>query len=343
MPTLPWTSAMADSDIPKTFGDAVLKFLWNSLPFILLLIAFERLVEHKYEQAAAFAAAFVFNLVIVVKWEQIAAHLGIYRERRAKVLTWVLIAIGAAILGWGVFRLATEPHGAGRADIETAIAPIRKERDDAQAALAKLRASADTLTAAPDGGFRLVPATPEQIAKAAGDALKQANAERDALRVQNEKLRSMAPNPSTPENPSGPRYMTDLNFNYHADRPLSFMGKPTENDARLRIRVEYRGIFSELAVIEIETISETIKGQLKIIQLIFREGETLWWGNGPGKQQVTTRSDDPATKSRFRVVILGPAGSLPQYYEAELFVLAQPGRNGLQVQVDTGVAPVMGK
>jgi len=85
-----------DSDIPTTMGDAVLKFLWNSSPFIFVLISLERLVEGKYDQAAAFAVAFIVNLVIVVFWNQIATF---FRGVKVIALFVGLAVVGALALG----------------------------------------------------------------------------------------------------------------------------------------------------------------------------------------------------------------------------------------------------
>ncbi len=85
-----------DSDIPTTMGDAILKFLWNSSPFIFVLISLERLVEGKYDQAAVFAAAFIVNLVVVVFWNQIAALL---KGIKVTALFIGLGIVGALALG----------------------------------------------------------------------------------------------------------------------------------------------------------------------------------------------------------------------------------------------------
>jgi hypothetical protein len=103
---LPWISAMADSEIPKTMGDAVLKFLWNSLPFIFFLVGIERVIAGEPLQAGALFFALLVNLVVVVRWHQIATFLA----RRRGTMVYVLILIGLAgalALGFAIGGLSS--------------------------------------------------------------------------------------------------------------------------------------------------------------------------------------------------------------------------------------------
>lgn len=94
--SLPWTSPMADSELPASTSDALRKFAWNSAPFIFFLLAGERALEEKWLQAAGCLVLFVVNLVIVVKWDQIAASRS--RKNLQTFLIWSVGATGAILL-----------------------------------------------------------------------------------------------------------------------------------------------------------------------------------------------------------------------------------------------------
>ncbi|MEA2871117.1 MAG: hypothetical protein QOH67_1093, partial [Hyphomicrobiales bacterium] len=98
----PWVLAMADSEIPRTMGDAILKFLWNSSPFIFVLLALERGFEGHLWQAASCLIAFIINLLIVLKWDYLIRVVG----SRKMTLFWVLLAVvSALVLGIAIGKL----------------------------------------------------------------------------------------------------------------------------------------------------------------------------------------------------------------------------------------------
>ena len=131
-----------ESEIPSTWAEAFKSLLANSL-WILPLIAGERIFEGYIGQAAIAGGLWVILVIAAVKLH-VFQELVSNRERRRRVLTWALIFGGAALLIFGIARLATLESSRGNSGlseqdadqrVSAATAPLKQQIDQLKTAL----------------------------------------------------------------------------------------------------------------------------------------------------------------------------------------------------------------
>jgi hypothetical protein len=163
-------SSMADSGIPDKLLPAVrLAVFWIALPFIFLLVASDRYFAGTgYEVAVCIAGAFL-SIVIAVYWDKI------FRRHNLTAVLWGVAVIGLLLFGGAIGALAVRGGllgGGAENSQETTKTVVIHD-----------------------------PPTAEQIAKAAGEALRTITAQRDQLQQDNDTLRktvSQLPPPPVP-------------------------------------------------------------------------------------------------------------------------------------------------
>jgi hypothetical protein len=111
---------MSEAIFPKTFREAAQSVIAN-LTWILPLVAIERGVEGHYWQAVTLILAWVIDVWVAIKWK---AFEGLDQSEGRKRLAFVLIAVGAVILGIGIYLLATQPRQQESANMAPAVPTV---------------------------------------------------------------------------------------------------------------------------------------------------------------------------------------------------------------------------
>jgi hypothetical protein len=183
---------MAETSLPSSWSEAVQSLHANSLWFFPLVAA-ERVFDGHPYQALGAMAVWVIAAIAAVQ-RGVVQKVTSTPERRRQLLTWGLIAIGAAALIWGIARLATEPQLANAADIAAAATKFEErifsERGANRELIERLEASTRQLE-----DLKKKDETAQRALAVARGELQEAINQRDAVRTQ-----QIPPQP-TPSNP----------------------------------------------------------------------------------------------------------------------------------------------
>ena len=158
---------MSEAIFPKTFREATQSVIAN-LVWILPLVTIERVVDGHYWQASILVLAWVIDVWVGIKWK---AFEGLGQPEGRKRLAFVVIAVGAVILGIGIYLLATQVRpqkGAGTPPAESGqLAEMAKQlattRQELQELQQRARAAAPVPQAAPVGTKQFTEKTVRQL------------------------------------------------------------------------------------------------------------------------------------------------------------------------------------
>jgi hypothetical protein len=120
--------AMSEAAVPKTWAEARDLVLAN-LPWILLLVAVERVIEQHFIQAGVALILCAVAFGVAIHWN---AFEGFKKRVGRRGLAFVFIAIGAILLAGGIYLLASHPSANTnelQTNLDQTTAQLTAERD----------------------------------------------------------------------------------------------------------------------------------------------------------------------------------------------------------------------